>query len=202
MSVMSLAENQRPNLKPFRDVHSSNKIGLFAHTSGSVNKGTVVKISAADGNTNVFDGASSPATPYLKAYTNASDNHPSHVYSNSYEVSWKVDTAGSGDKPLGFLLNDVRTQDSWGNDMHWEHQKRAEGDIVESGQAVQVATKGLLTINGIQGTVVAGDAAYVSATVAGEVDRSSTHDKTRNDYVGTFLTTKDADGFAIIKVEL
>lgn len=199
---MNLAEDARPNLKPFRDVHSSNKIGLYAHTSGVVNKGTIVKISDADGNTNTFQGAASPASPYLKAYANASDRHPAHVYSNSYEVSWKVDTAGSGDKPLGILLNDVRVNDDWGNDLHWEHQKRAEGDIVESGQAVQIATKGILTVNGVNGTVVAGDAAYVSATVPGELDTSTTHDKTRNDYVGTFLTTKDADGFAILKVEL
>lgn len=200
MSVMSLAENQRPNLKPFRDVHSSEKIGLYAHKSGSVNKGTLVKIDTAVGNTNVFNAGTNP---YLKAYQNRGlDNLPAYVYADQYEVAWKVDTASSGDHPLGFLLNDVRTQDFWGNDMHWEHQRRAEGDIVESGQAVQIAVRGLLKVNGIQGTPSAGHAAYVSATVDGEVDSSATVDKSRVDYVGTFLTSKDADGFAILKVEL
>ena len=200
---MSLADYQRPNLKPFRDVDPHNVIGLYAHVSGSANKGLLVKLSTVSGNTNVFQSGDSPANPYVKSTVNRGlDNLPSYVYSHVYETSWKVDTATSGDTPLGFLLNDVRTQDEWSQDFHWLHQKRAEGDIVESGQPVNIVTRGLIMVNAIQGTPSAGDAAYVSATIPGEIDSSSTYDAAREDYVGKFLTPKDADGFALLKVEL
>ena len=203
MSVMSIAASQRPNLKPFRDVSPHNIINLYAHVSGSANKGLLVKLSTVSGNTNVKQNANSPSNPYVKNVANRGlDNLPSYVYAHVQEVAWKVDTATSGDVPLGFLLNDVRTQDYWGQDMHYLHQKRAEGDIVESGQTVNIATRGLLMVNAIQGTPAVGDAAYVSATIPGEVDSSSTYDAAREDYVGKFLTDKDADGFALLKVEL
>ena len=194
---------QRPNLKPFRDVDPHNVITLFTHVSGVANKGSLVKLNTVSGNTNVKQNADSPANPYITSVSNRGlDNLPSYVYSHNYEVAWKVQTCTSGDTPLGFLLNDVRTQDDWSQDIHFEHRKRAEGDIVESGAAVPILTRGLLMVNGIQGTPTAGDAAYVSATAAGEVDSSSTYDAAREDYVGKFLTPKDADGFALLKVEL
>jgi hypothetical protein len=200
---MNLAESQRPNLKPFRDVDPHNVIGMYAHVDGSANKGTLVKLSTVSGNTNVIQDADSPANPYISNVSNRGlDNLPSYVYAHVHEVAWKVDNTTSGDAPLGFLLNDVRTVDYWGQDMHYQHQKRAEGDIVESGQPVNILTKGILLVNGVNGTPAAGDAAYVSATVEGEIDSSSVTTKTRVDYVGKFLTPKDAQGFALLKVEL
>jgi len=200
---MNLAENARPNLKPFRDVDPHNVVGLFAHTLGVVNKGTLVTVTSGEANTNVMQNAiSGDVTPYLKNVANPGlDNLPSYVYSNQNEISFKVGTSTSGDSPLGFTLNDVRTQDAWSQDMHWQHQKRAEGDIVESGQPVNILTKGLLLVNGIQGTPDHTKGAYTSFTVDGEID-VATLDKTRADYVGKFLTSKDADGYALLKVEL
>lgn len=196
-----------PNLKGFQDYSEHDVINMYAHVSGSVNRGTFVGISAALGNTNVTQGQSSPATPHLNAMGSAlSSNTPS--YANVYrpEVRWKVSSAVQGDIVLGMTLVDVREVNAWGEKVIFKPRyERSEQDIVASGEAVPVVTKGVFKINGFSGTPGPGSGAIIGAGAnQGKVVVSAYQTSgVKNAYVvGKFLSSADADGYALFKLEL
>ena len=199
MGLMRLNDAEVPNLKPFRQHAQEDVINMFAHVSGSVNKGTVVKIHRASGNTDLLRTTS--GHPYLKGTRDASrDGLPSYIYTMNYEVDWKLQNAVSGDKPLGVTLNDVRTNNAWNQDIYFERHELAEGDIVPSGESVPVLTRGLLKMNSFTTNAVLNSDLVCSTTIPGRVDVvTNTASISR---VGKILTTEDADGFALVKIEL
>lgn len=191
---------QKPNLKPFRDIDEHEVINLYAHLSGSVNKGTFVSLVSGQGNTNVWQNAASPATPFVKSAGSLS-NVPSRATMLRHEVAWKVDTATSGEDALGVTLYDVRETNDFGEKYIFRPRyERQEKDVVVSGEAVPILTRGLIKINGFVGTPAPGSGAIVSTTSGGYVD--VTDNVTGVENVGKFLTTADADGYAIFKLEL
>ena len=188
-----------PNLKPFRNFSEHDLINLYAHVDGSANKGSLVSITTANGNTNVWNAANSPATPHLDVY-GAISNVPSRTYAVRHEVTWKVKNAVSGDVPLGILLYDVRETNAYGEKLIFQPRHfRYEKDLVVSGEAAPVVTRGIFKINGIIGTPGPNSGA-VPATTSGYFQVTS--NVTGAGTVGKFLSSKDADGFALFKLNL
>lgn len=191
---------QIPNLKPLRDFDPHEVVNFFAHEDASANKGSLVAISAAEGNTNVWQNANDPATPHVDVFGPLA-NTPSRAYHNRFEVTWKVKNAFDGDIPLGIMLHDVRELNAYGEKLiHRPRHERIENDLVVSGEAVPVLTRGFVKINGFNGVPGPGSGAVPSASDSGYFD--VTLDPTAVDNVGKFLTSADADGYAYFKLEL
>lgn len=197
---------KQPNLKPLRSVNEHDVVNFFAYTGANLNKGTLVSISAADGNTNVWENAANPATPHVAPGTNSLTNTPTRATSLRWEVNWKVKEAETGDSNvLGMTLLDVKETNDYGEKTIWRpNYEKYENDYVTSGDAVPVATKGLFKVNGFTGTPGPGSGAIVDTATAGwiEVVDGDATKVTDAKYVGKFLTSADADGYAVLKLEL
>jgi hypothetical protein len=189
---------QIPNLKPLRDYDEHEVINFFAHASGNVNKGTFVTLSTANGNTNVWQNATNAAA-LLSGVALAGT--PTRATVLRHEVTWKVDTATSGQQALGLTLYDVRETNDYGEKYIFRPRyERKERDVVVSGEAVPILCRGFVKINGFVGTPGPGSGAVVSTTSGGYVDVAGNVTGVEN--VGKFLTSADADGYALFKLEL
>ena len=102
-----------------------------------------------------------------------------------------VAAEASGATPLGILLNDVVNIDQSRQHLNWHK------DEVQQGGKVTILTKGFVVTDQISGTPTAGQAAYVSDSglIAGTQDGTALQ-------IGRFLSTKDADGYAKVSVNL
>ena len=99
--------------------------------------------------------------------------------------------APSGAKPAGVLLNDVVNYDLTRQHINWHK------DEMQVGGKVTVLRIGQVTTDMVDGDPSAGDAAYVGAS--GMVSTSSGTGVAR---IGTFLSSKDADGYAKLSVNI
>jgi hypothetical protein len=195
---------QKPNLKPYRIYNETDVInGLFSHVESSSNKGSLVSIVTAKGNTNVWQNASSPATPHLDVF-GALTNVPSRAYAVRHEVTWKIKGAVSGDTPLGIQLFDVREVNAYGEPLIYRpRNERYEKDVVISGESIPVVTRGIFKINGFVGTPGPNSGAVPTTGAAGAKGYFLvTNNTTSTANVGKFLTSADADGYAVFKLEL
>lgn len=102
----------------------------------------------------------------------------------------KYDVAGGN--AVGILLNDVVNKDL--TRTHLNFYK----DEVQKGGKVTVLRKGYVVTDNVDGTPVAGSGAYVSTTVAGNITMA-TDEGTK---IGAFLSSKDADGYCKVEVNL
>lgn len=102
-----------------------------------------------------------------------------------------VAAEASGATPLGILLNDVVNIDQTRQHLNWHK------DEVQQGGKVTILTKGFVVTDQISGNPTAGQAAYVSDSglIAGTQDGTALQ-------IGRFLSTKDADGYAKVSVNL
>ena len=176
------------NLKPFRDYDEHDVINLFAVNSASANKGTVV---TADGNGVNFKDATS--LDNLSPFGN--------TLSAQFNVPWTVSPAASGSAKgsiVGLLLKDVRKFDENGEQLIFNPRKAAEMDVIISGQAAPILTKGLVLVSGIVGTPNFGSGAAVSDAGGGDLKVIAYASAT----VGKFLGPKNDEGYALLKVEL
>lgn len=191
--------SQSPNLKPFRQYDEYEVInGFFSANVSSLNKGTFVSIvPGASGNTNVLQNANSPATPLI-GMGPVYGNGPARVTSYRSEVKWKVQAAASGVAPLGIALYDVRETNKYG-ELYITKPKheRIEQEVVVSGEAMPILTRGLVSLKGFIGTAAAGSGINNSINGSGVVGVY-----TRGTSFGKFLSAADADGYALFKVEL
>lgn len=96
--------------------------------------------------------------------------------------------SASGAKPVGVLLNDVVNLDLTRQHINWHR------DEVQVGGKVTLLQVGQVTTDKVSGTPAAGDVAYVGAS--GLIATSGTA------VVGKFLSSKDADGFAKVAVNI
>ena len=94
----------------------------------------------------------------------------------------------SGTKPAGLLLNDVVSLDLTRQHINWHK------DEVQIGSKVTLLRQGQVTTNRVTGTPTIGADAYYTAS--GVLTTTSTN----STKVGRFLSTKDADGY--IKVDI
>jgi hypothetical protein len=100
--------------------------------------------------------------------------------------------AVSGTRPLGVLLNDVVNLDLTRQHINWHK------DEVQLGGKVTLLRNGQVTTNRLVSgiTPTAGTPAYVG--VSGLIGTSSTNSV----QIGTFLSGKDADGYAKLSVNI
>lgn len=102
-----------------------------------------------------------------------------------------VAAEASGAVALGVLLNDVVNIDQTRQHLNWHK------DEVQQGSKVTILTKGFVVTDQISGAPSAGDTAYLadSGLIAGSQDGTAPA-------IGRFLSTKDADGYAKVSVNL
>jgi len=102
-----------------------------------------------------------------------------------------VAAEASGATALGILLNNVVDIDQ--TRQHINGHK----DEVQSGGKVTILTKGFVVTDQISGTPTAGQTAYLadSGKIAGTQDGTAPA-------IGRFLSTKDADGYAKVSINL
>lgn len=100
--------------------------------------------------------------------------------------------AASGAKPIGVLLNDVVNLDLTRQHINWHRDEVQVGGKVTVLRQGQVVTN--MLVSGI--TPTAGTPAYVGAS--GLVGTSSTNAV----QIGSFLSGKDADGYAKLSVNI
>jgi hypothetical protein len=176
------------NLKPFRDYDEHDVINLFAVNAVSANKGTVVTA-----NGNGVDLKNDLSLENLSSYGN--------TFSSQFNVPWTVSPAASGSAKgeiVGLLLKDVRKVDENGEQLVFNPRKAAEMDVIISGQACPILTKGLVLVNGIVGTPNFGSGAAVADAGGGDLKVVAYGSAT----VGKFLGPKNDEGYALLKVEL
>ena len=101
-------------------------------------------------------------------------------------------TNASGARPMGVLLNDVVNYDLTRQHINWHK------DEMQVGGKVSLLRQGQVTTNYLVAGIApaAGSGAYVGAS--GLIGTSSTNAA----QIGTFLSAKDADGYAKISVNL
>lgn len=92
--------------------------------------------------------------------------------------------------PVGVLLNDVVNKDL--TRTHLNQYK----DEVQKGGKVTVLRKGYVLTNNLDGNPVAGSGAFASTSAAGNISMTGDYQ------VGRFLSSKDADGYAKVEVNL
>lgn len=178
------------NLRPLQQYNEHDVINFFAYSGDStlVRKGAAVKIVGAGfkaDSTNPVEMLGAPGA----SYTN--------TVSQRYGVVPKVADAVSGDKVLGLTLLDIRETDENGEKLVYNPRKAAEMNVVISGQAVPVLTRGVVLYSGLAAGS-AGDNVYLHATVAGDLSTTNTG----GTKVGKLLGDRDANGVALLKIEL
>ncbi len=186
-----------PNLKPFKVINPWEVInGIFTANVGTLNKGTFVSILSSSGNNNVFYSGSSPATPQLGQVGNWGEA-PSYVVSKRWGLRDTVRAATNTDVVLGVTLNDLKETNGFGENYAYRpRQERDEQQIVVSGEAIPILTRGIICTNNFVGTPVPGSGATVSTgTLQVSVYSNSVG------CVGKWLKGADYDGYAIFKVE-
>ena len=99
-------------------------------------------------------------------------------------------TASGTNIPLGIILNDVVDIDQTRQHINWHK------DEVQKGGKCTILTKGWVVTDQITGTPTAGMVAYLNTagTVGAQAGDSVV--------VGRFLSTKDADGYAKVSINL
>ena len=102
-----------------------------------------------------------------------------------------VAAEASGAIALGVLLNDVVNIDQTRQHLNWHK------DEVQQGSKVTILSKGFVVTDQISGTPTAGDTAYLAdcGKISGSQDGTAPA-------VGRFLSTKDADGYAKVSINL
>ena len=101
-------------------------------------------------------------------------------------------TSSGTNVPLGIILNDVVDIDQTRQHINWHK------DEVQKGGKCTILTKGTVVTDQITGTPTAGMIAYLNANgTVGAQTLSGT-----STAVGRFLSTKDADGYAKVAINL
>ena len=111
-------------------------------------------------------------------------------------------SAASGTKPVGVLLNDVVNLDL--TRQHINFMK----DEVQVGGKVTLLQVGQVTTDQVTGTPKAGEVAYIgangvfSATIVDDDAAEADNSVAANYSVGRFLSSKDADGYVKVAVNI
>ena len=188
-------------LRPFRDYSEHEVLNLFAFSGAAesaavmATRGAAVRISAEGFTTGPTSSSANQPTDFLG---NVGAAFP---LSNSqrFGVRPKVTLATSGDV-LGLTLMDVRELDENGEKLIFNPRKAAEMNVVISGQAVPVLTRGVVLYSGSAITnATVGQFAVVSGT-AGDLANTSTL-RTNEVAVGKFLGNA-VQGTALLKIML
>lgn len=184
-------------LSPFRDYSEHDVINLFSYSGNQdangviASKGTVVKVVGSGFMPVAVNGGTIP----VNSVDGLGASYANTV-SQRWAVTSKVSAAASGENAIGIILYDVRELDENGEKLVFNPRKAAEMNVVTSGQAVPVLTRGVITYSGaeILGSSSPGDGVYLS-TNAGELSTTNNG----QGRVGTLLS-KPYNGNAVIRV--
>lgn len=111
------------------------------------------------------------------------------------QVTNLANPTGVGTAPVGVLLDDV---ESMNFDRHGEYRNR---NVVDVGSVVGIAAKGDYETDLVVGSPSPGDVAYLAAS--GWVSPTQLTDGiTSAPVVGRFRTGKNANGFALVHIDL
>jgi hypothetical protein len=204
-----------PNLRPFRDYDEHDVINLFTLTDkntslssdgSKVNKGTLVQINTTD-NANGWMNTEEAIGSMGNAGTAIGG-----TVSLRYGVQAKVEPCQSGQNPVGITLYDMAERDENGEKLLYQPRKADEMQVVLSGQAMPVATKGIFLYSGqisapdggLSASVTAGLNIYqANSGNPGDLGLSSTGPGgTAPVKVGKTLGKVDAQNHVLIKLEL
>ena len=177
---------QITRLLPYRSINETDVINGYSFDSNSGEAGTFVKVSA--GNLTLDPVEYGNFGPFANALGNAKSQYPF--------VPQKVSTAGPLDSGLiiGMILRDVREVDENGEKLLYYPQKKQDLQCVLSGEAVPIASRGVveISVRGLAGGVCpsVGQAAVVmpDGKVSGVAFGSLTTAQ-NNVRVGTFIGT-------------
>ena len=181
------------NLRPFRDYDEHDVINLFtldADITNGVTKGHMVALPAS--------GSGWKNTDELQRLGAVGSSYTNTV-SERYGVAAKVAVAGSGSSLLGMTLYDVKETDENGEKFVFNPRKAAENDVVISGQAVPILTRGIVLYSGSQ---LATDDPSAGATLYSDANGCLTTTNGGGSAVGVALGGKDADNCVLVRVNL
>lgn len=173
-------------LKPFRDYSEHEVLNLFALNEASGNKGQFVSLVSFDPDNHSNFGPKLPGTP-------------DYAWSADYIVNARVKLASSGARAIGMMLYDTRVNLPYLNQPAnlADPIRLAEQQVVPSGRAVPILTRGMVEIGGFSGVPGPGSGAYVSNTDPGGLTVAAAGSAGQ---VGTWLSSSGVDGHAILKV--
>ena len=110
-------------------------------------------------------------------------------------------TVASCAKPVGVLLNDVVNLDLTRQHINYHQDEVQKGSKVTLLQVGQITTSNI----SVDSTPAAGDVAYIAGTgnfTATPTDDADTADENNMYQVGRFLSSKDANGFCKIAINI
>ena len=186
------------NIKPLRDIDPHDVMGLFAFSgAATADKGTFVDMATFFPSN--YQGWGVEDVGYA----------PDGTWSKRYNVKARVVNAVSGSqKCIGMLLYDVRENDENGIPLRFTNKDtKAARCVVESGEAVPILKRGLVSISGFLGTPGPGSGAVLSAANDGSLvvlhpTAIVTTGATPMSKVGKFVSSTGADGYALLDVNV
>lgn len=181
------------NLRPFRDYDEHDVINLFtldADITNGVTKGHMVALPAS--------GSGWKNTDELQRLGAVGSSYTNTV-SERYGVAAKVAVADANDSVLGMMIYDVKETDENGEKYVFNPRKAAENDVVISGQAVPVLTRGIVLYSGSQ---LATDDPAAGATLYSDANGELTTTNGGGSAIGIALGGKDADNCVLVRVNL
>lgn len=152
-----------PKLLPFRQINDNDIVNQFALV-GTGEAGLLVALNNGNmDDQHGFDWSNSPGATFNR------------VHSFNHVTKTTVRQSTSGDTKynlLGLTLRSVALTDENGEKYEYYKQKRIENEVIRSGQAMPVLTKGLVTLasGAYNGTPAVGSVVIASDTVNGAFD--------------------------------
>lgn len=184
-------------LKPFRDYSEHDVRNLFAFSGNNAAASTIGGVIAAPGDAvSLLVGVNSQALPF-DIVSNLGSAISNRVYSPLYETTAKVTWTASGAKPYGVLLYGVQNLDAYGIPLRFDPIRKAELQVVCSGETVPILRRGLVCVSGYSGVAGAGSGITVSNAGNGQWVVALASAATS---FGTFIGGADTEGFALAEI--
>jgi hypothetical protein len=192
---------QSNKLHGFRDYSEHDVINLFAHIDGDVDDGAVVKLNSvgvAGWSTVGWRNDDDSNQLEMLGHAGGDLGLDGSVVSQRYGVGARVEncTAGLTDVPLGMTLYGVKELDENGEKLIYNPRKAAEMQVVVSGQALPIVTKGLFLYD--YGTAASAIVGYNARVGAGGTIVTGGEGKV----VGKWLGNSDANGHALLQLDI
>jgi len=181
------------NLRPFRDYDEHDVINLFTLSgdmTNGVTKGHIVHVPTTGNgwmNTDELQRLGAVGASY------------SNTVSDRYGVNANVGPAYSGSTCLGMTLYDVKETDENGEKYIFNPRKAAENDVVVSGQAVPVLTRGIVLYSGSQLT---SDDPAAGTAVYSDDNGELTVTNGGGSVVGRTLGDVDSNNHVLVRINL
>lgn len=184
-------------LKPFRDYSEHDVRNLFAFSGNFAVAPTFGGVIAAPGDAvSVLVGVNTQVLPF-DIVNNLGSAIGNRVYSPVYETTAKVTWTASGAKPYGILLYGVQEYDKYGVPLRYDPIRKAELQVVVSGETSPILRRGLVCVSGYSG--VAGAGSGITVDTAGKGQWVVSTAAAANSF-GTFIGNADTEGFALAEI--